>query len=248
MPMTEPQPGADESLVWDRPPPARRRAPLSREIIVSAGMSLADSEGLAAVTVRRLAAELDARPMSVYSYARITSKEELFDLMVDQVCAEMIVADPPADWREALRTIAVRCRQALLRHPWWVELVGQHVLLGPNGTRHREQTLAAVSGVRLDPPTKLAMIVAVETYVVGQATFAMDEEGSPRSAGQRQEALGDYQAALIATGDFPNLAALGPARRTSAQDRERYFLLGLDWLLAGIAATVRSQPNGAAEG
>jgi hypothetical protein len=192
--------------------------------------------------------ELDARPMSVYSYARITSKEELFDLMVDQVCAEMIVADLPADWQEALRAIAVRCREVLLRHPWWVELIGRNVLLGPNGTRHREQTLAAVSGVPLDLPTKLAIIVAVETYVVGQATLAMDEEGSPRipgrSAGQWQEALGHYQAALIATGDFPNLATMGSPRPTSHHDRERYFLLGLDWLLLGIAATVESQPKG----
>jgi AcrR family transcriptional regulator len=232
--------------VWDRPPPDRR-APLSREIIVSTAIPLADSEGLAALTVRRLAAELDARPMSVYSYARITSKEELFDLMLDQVCAEMIVADLPTDWQEALRAIAIRLRAVLRRHPWWVELVGHNVLLGPNGTRHREQTLAALSGTRVDPATKLAIIVAVETYVVGQAMFAMDEEGSlrvpGRTAEQWQEAVGHYQATLIASGDFPNLAAIGLAHPSPQQDRERYFLLGLDWLLHGVAATLEPQPK-----
>jgi AcrR family transcriptional regulator len=232
----------EERLVWDRPPPGQRRAPLSREGIVSAAMALGDAEGLAALTIRRLAADLDARPMSIYSYARITSKEELFDLMTDQVCAEMLVADPPGDWRDALRAIAVRCRDVLLRHPWWVELVGRNVLLGPNGTRYREGTLAAVAGLDADPGTKLAIIVAVETYVVGQSMFAMDEQGSAqvpgRSPQQWRQALGHYQAGLIATGEFPNLAAVGSAQPSSAADRERYFRLGLDWLIAGIAASL----------
>lgn len=239
---TEPSP----SLVWDRPPPAERRAPLTREMIVSAAIPIADAEGLAALTIRRLATELDARPMSIYSYARITSKEELFDLMVDQVCAEMLVTDLPADWREALRVIAIRCRQVLLHHPWWVELIGHNVLLGPNGTRRREQTLAAVSGLPPDSPTKLAIIVAVETYVVGQATFSMDEQGSShisgRSASEWQEALGHYQTALIATGEFPNLASIRPPQPSSPEGRERFFLLGLDWLLAGIAGTIDPPP------
>lgn len=242
-------PGTEPSspLVWDRPPPTGRRTPLTRETIVSAAIPLADAEGLAALTIRRLATELDARPMSIYSYARITSKEELFDLMVDQVCAEMLVTDLPADWQQALRAIAIRCRQALLRHPWWVELIGHNVLLGPNGTRHREQTLAAVSGLPLDPATKLAVIVAVETYVVGQATFSMDEQGSSqipgRSASEWQEALGHYQTALIATGEFPHLASVGPPQPSSRESRERVFLLGLDWLLGGIAGGAGLPPT-----
>jgi AcrR family transcriptional regulator len=247
MARSRPDPTESAPLVWDRPPAARRRPPLGREGIVAAAIPLADAEGLAALTIRRLAAELDARPMSIYSYARITSKEELFDLMVDEVCAEMLVPDLPEQWRAALRELAVRCRDVLSRHPWWVELMGHNVLLGPNGTRHREQTLAAVAGLGLDRETKLAIIVAVETYVVGQVAFAMDERGSAhipdRSPAQWQEAVGRHQAALIATGEFPHLAGIGPVRPTSAEEQERYFLTGLDWLLAGIAGTVDT-PSG----
>jgi AcrR family transcriptional regulator len=225
--------GEPPTPVWDRPPPARRRTPLTREIVVAAAIPIADAEGLAAVTVRRLAAELDARPMSVYSYARITSKEELFDLMVDEVSAEMLLPELPPDWREALRSIAIRCRQVLLRHPWWVELVGQHVLLGPNGTRYREQNLDAVGGLGLDPESRLAIYVAVQSYVVGQAMFTLDEEASTPAA----PAVG-YQAALIASGDFPNLAGLDPHRPTTPEAHEQFFRRGLDWLLRGIAASI----------
>jgi len=236
-----PRAPAETSVVWDRPPPAQRRAPLRREDIVSAAIALADAEGLGAITIRRLAADLSVRPMSVYSYAGISSKEELFDLMVDEVCAELLLADVPPDWRDGLRMIAVRIRESLLRHPWWVELIGHNVLLGPNGTRHREQTLAAVAGLDLDPATKFSIILAVETYVVGQATYAMDEQGSPRipgrSAEQWHDSLRHYQANLVASGEFPHLAAFGPAVQSSAGDRERTFTLGLDWLLHGIADT-----------
>jgi hypothetical protein len=82
--------------------------------------------------------------MSIYSYARVESKEELLDLMVDEVCAEMLVTDLPEHWQPALRAVATRTRAALLAHPWWIELIGRNVLLGPHGTRYREQTLAAV--------------------------------------------------------------------------------------------------------
>lgn len=247
---TDPQ--AATPLVWERPAPVKRRTPLSREIIVSAAIPLADTEGLGAITIRRLAAELNARPMSIYSYAGITSKEELFDLMVDEVCAELLVTNMPRDWRKALRMIAVRIRESLLRHSWWVELIGHNVLLGPNGTRHREQTLAAVAGLDVDPAMKISIIVAVETYVVGQATYAMDEQGSPsipgRSAEQWHQSLRHYQASLIASGEFPNLAALGPAGPSSADDRERMFNLGLDWLLHGIADTVATAGRPAGRG
>jgi len=231
---------AAPGLVWTRPA-AQRRAPLTREAIVAAAIPLADAEGLAAVTVRRLAAELGARPMSIYSYARIESKEELFDLMVDEVCGEMLVAGLPDSWPQALRAAAIRGRAVLLKHPWWIELIGRNVLLGPNGTRYREQKLAAIHPLSADPEIKQAIVLAVETYMVGQVTFALDEQGSPelerRSAAERQEARQQYQQSLIATGEYPHLAGLA-AVTTSAEGRDRLFTLGLDWLLAGIAASL----------
>ncbi len=224
------------SLVWTRPAPARRAA-LTREAIVAAAIRLADAEGLSAVSVRRLADALAARPMSIYSYARIENKDELFDLMVDEICAELLVPDLPRQWRPALRAVATRMRAVLLRHPWWVELIGRNVLLGPHGTRYREQTLAAIETLDADRETKQAVILTVETYVVGQLTFALDEQGSTGAGPRGRAALRRYHQELLATGEFPHLASLGPPEPTSAADRERYFTRGLDWLLAGIAAS-----------
>ncbi|WP_344611114.1 TetR/AcrR family transcriptional regulator [Dactylosporangium salmoneum] len=226
----------EESLVWTRPAPARR-LPQTRESIVAAAVRLADAEGLAAVTVRRLAEELDARPMSIYSYARVESKDELLDLMIDEVCGDMLVEDLPEDWRPALRAIAERTRAALLAHPWWIELIGRNVLLGPHGTRYREQSLAAVRTLDADEPARQAAIVTVQTFVVGQIAFALDEQGAAAAGGRHPEAaIRQYHRQLLATGDFPLLAGAGPAEPTTADDRDRYFAQGLEWLLAGISS------------
>ena len=76
--------------------------------------------------------------------------------------------------------------------------------------------------------------------MVGQITFALDEQGSAetehRSPTRSRQAVRQYQRDLMATGEFPQLSSVGPPQPSSAADRERYFSLGLDWLLAGIGA------------
>jgi AcrR family transcriptional regulator len=212
-------------------------------VIVATAVSLADSEGLEAVSIRRVAAALDARPMSIYSFAAIDRKEELMDLMVDDVCAELLLPEGlPQHWRDALHAVAVRTRAVLVRHPWWIELIGRHTLVGPNGMRYREQTLAAVADLEIDVSLKMALVTAVETYTVGQAALAVDTTGpvarQSRSCQDQRQADRSYQQTLISTGEFPHLARIGSAWPEAPADRERFFLLGLDWLLSGAKAAL----------
>jgi AcrR family transcriptional regulator len=93
-----------------------RRAPLSRDRVLHAGVALADEEGIEALSMRRLAQRLGVVPMALYKH--VANKEELLDGMVDVVIAEI---DPPldgTDWRAAVRHRVLSARQVLLRHPW----------------------------------------------------------------------------------------------------------------------------------
>ncbi|MET8876823.1 TetR family transcriptional regulator, partial [Nocardia sp. NPDC004604] len=103
-------------LVWERPEPPDRPvpAPLSRERIVRAAIRLADVDGLPAVSLRKVAAALDVGPMRLYGY--IATKEELLDLMVDAVYAEIRPAGK--GWRAVLRSLAETTRQAAHQHEW----------------------------------------------------------------------------------------------------------------------------------
>src|SRR3954469_18221423 len=92
--------------IWARPEPRSRG--LSRREIVQAALKIADEEGLAEVSIRRIARELRSGAMSLYHYFQ--SRDELLELMAETVAEEMLVPDLPADWRPALRAIAHHSR------------------------------------------------------------------------------------------------------------------------------------------
>ncbi|GAA5078781.1 AcrR family transcriptional regulator [Thermocatellispora tengchongensis] len=212
--------------VWARPP-AGRRTTLSREAIVAAAVAVADAEGLAAVSIRRVAAELGARAMSLYTY--IERKEDLLDLMADEVIAEAHVAEPlPSDWREATMTIARSERAAVRHHPWLVELISRREAVGPNGLRHLEQSVAALSGLGLDRAATLRILAAVGDYTRG---FILREHNAadPR----RTAAVDRYFKERVGTGAYPHLE---PMFRDGVPEQEDTFEIGLTWLLNGIAA------------
>src|SRR6202161_2445024 len=125
----DPAPGpAPAGLIWTRPPAEKRERP-TREAIVAAATDLADTHGLDAVSIRRVAAALQTRPMDLYRH--FARKDELIDLMVDEVIAAAVLNEIPPDWRDALTAIARALRAVCLAHPWIVTAAGQQALIGP---------------------------------------------------------------------------------------------------------------------
>jgi AcrR family transcriptional regulator len=219
--------------------------PLSREAIVAAAIEIADADGLEAVSIRRLATKLDARPMSLYSH--IGRKGDLIDLMVDEVMAGAIIpgGPPTDDWREALRQIAQRTRESTRAHPWMIAAAFHRPFLGPNALRHIDQSLAAVSELPLSPERKRAVLLAIDTYTLG---FVRWEVMSPKAGGGtpcagRPEAgpsaaeIDAYLAAQTASGDYPHLAEFVGKKMGFGVKAEK-FEIGLEWLLTGIEAEV----------
>jgi AcrR family transcriptional regulator len=220
--------------VWDRPEPPNRPVPLDRERIVAAAVALADEGGLEAVSLRKVAARLDAGPMRLYRY--IATKEELFDLMVDAVQAEILPEERPGDWREALRKLAHRTRRAALRHEWLADLLGGRPALGPNGLALSESTLAAFDG-HADIDTAMRAVETVSAYYIGavrrEITRLRAERATGLSKHDWQRARGPYLTKALATGRFPALSrAVHDAADT---DPETSFATGLDWVLDAVS-------------
>lgn len=99
------------------------RTPLSRERVMRAAVDVADAEGIAAVSMRRIGQELGVEAMSLYNH--VAGKEAMLDAMVEQVATELVAAvasldspDPAADWRGALRARALAAREVMLQHRW----------------------------------------------------------------------------------------------------------------------------------
>src|SRR6056297_3386460 len=118
------------------------QAGLSRDGVLREAVRLADAEGLAALTMRRLGRELGAGAMSLYHY--VTSKDELLDGMVDLVFAEIEAPSRESDWRTAMRRRSASARDVLLRHSWAVALMESRTNPGPANLHHREAVTACL--------------------------------------------------------------------------------------------------------
>ncbi|MFD5651275.1 MULTISPECIES: TetR/AcrR family transcriptional regulator [unclassified Streptomyces] len=228
--------------VWDRPEPPHRPVPLDRERIVAAAVALADEGGLTAVSVRKVAARLDAGPMRLYGF--ISTKDELFDLMVDAVYAEILPEERAGDWREALRVLAHRTRQAALRHPWLADLLGGRPALGPNGLAVAEATLAALDGLA-DVDTVMRAVETVSSYFTGAVRREIADLRAERATGlskpEWQRAHGPHLTRMLATGRFPALAKA--VHDGTHVDAEESFATGLDWVLDAVAVRLTRTPG-----
>jgi AcrR family transcriptional regulator len=198
-----------ESLeVWIRPDRGRRRPRYTRDEIAAAAIRIADDQGLEELSMRRLASELGAGTMTVYHY--VHNKDELLALVSDALMAEVLVSDDdlPDDWREALTVIARRTRDALRRHPWVLD-IHDDPAPGPNGIRHWDQSMQAVSDLDLPVGERFELVAAVDEYVFGfclmERQNGLADDGPP---GPELDAMRDYVEALAATGDYPALAAI----------------------------------------
>jgi AcrR family transcriptional regulator len=227
--------------VWDRPEPPTRPVPLDQERIVAAAVALADEGGLDEVSLRKVAARLNAGPMRLYGY--ISTKQDLFDLMVDEVYAEILPQERPADWREALRTIAHRTRDAALRHEWLADLLGGRPALGPNALAVGEARLAALEGVA-DIDTAMRAVETVGAYVIGAIRREIANLRAERATGLSkhdwQRASGPHLTNMLATGRFPALAKA--VYDGTDMDAEATFETGLDWVLDAVAAKLTRPP------
>jgi AcrR family transcriptional regulator len=231
---------SEPSLIWLREEPSSRNPGHSRARIAQAAMEIADTEGFEAVSMRRVAQQLGAGTMTLYHY--VANKDELVTLMLDAVMGEVLIPDEdlPAQWRPAIKRIAIATRESLRKHRWMLDLLDEP-RPGPNKLRHFEQSLQAMAGAGLDPKAKLEAIVLIDEYVFG---FAIREAQEPDQNGPGwPPAVREFFDREIASGEFPNVRELlgddfeaGVAVIRELFREEGRFERGLERLLDGIEA------------
>ncbi len=168
-------PNRAAGLPWDRvvdtapePEPLRVRGGLSTQAIVDTAIAIADVDGLDAVSIRRVAAVLEVRPMSLYTH--IVSKDELLALMANELIGTLLVEEPlPVAWREALSLTARRTFRMFASHPWLLALLARRPRQGPNAARQAKQLAQAVESLRLSPDDMWTLLSIVNDYVLGHA-------------------------------------------------------------------------------
>jgi AcrR family transcriptional regulator len=225
-------------------PPGRDRR-LSREEIVRAAIAVADAEGPDAISMRRIARELRAGPMSLYYH--VGSKEDLIDAMLEQMQAEVDIPDPSGDWRADLRAFANSQRAALLRHPWIMDFIGQRPPSGPNDARQFERMLTLIDQTGLGPVPTMHVLMTLASYVMGAVVREHQEERGQQAEELAEAGIPEEEIAaererigecFRASGKYPHIVRIMETGidPDDPKTRDERFEFGLEIVLDGIAA------------
>jgi AcrR family transcriptional regulator len=196
---------------------SRTKVQLSRETIAVAALAIADAEGFDAVSMRRVAQELNVGTMSLYYYVK--TKNDLIAVMDDALMSVALLESVPKNWKRAITEIAIRTHTMFLRHPWALVSM-QSAPPGINAMRHMEQCLEALAKTSMTSKQKLTLLAMVDDFVFGHVL---------REAASEKEVDLEFATAQIATGNFPQIAEVFKGGRIEIE-KDR-FQVGLRLLL-----------------
>jgi AcrR family transcriptional regulator len=239
-------PGLD--LLWGRRERGKRgpRPGLSADAIVGAAVRLADAEGLEAVSMARVAAELGFTTMSLYRH--VASKDELFQLMwnASAIGAEQLVIDGDG-WRPRLRTWAIIQRDGLDRHPWLTQMPMAAPPVAPNSLIFVELGLRTMDGTGLADNDKLRVLGLLSSYTLSEVRMANDAARAAHAQARAAEeggepaALWTFDALLRELADektYPTLYRIAWSADAVQRSEREEFLLGIDMILDGVQALI----------
>lgn len=225
---------------------ARRRPVLGLDAIVARTLRIVDADGVGAVSMRRVAAEFDTGPASLYAY--VASKEALLRLVLDRILDEVEI---PAgdDWRDVVRSLAHNARSVLQRHNDAAVLSFAHVPTGAKALDSVERVLATMIAGGVPPQVAAWSMDIVSLYVAadvyeGWLLKQRFDDGSGRDPEEVGQAfVGEIAAswAHVPAGRYPNLVANAGAMMTGGSDDR--FAFGIDMLIAGFAAQISRRPS-----
>jgi AcrR family transcriptional regulator len=233
-------------LLWQGRETATRgpKPGLTLEAIVTAAVGLADREGLAALSMRRVAAELGVGTMSLYRY--VPGKGELLDLMLDHVNApgkEEQEEYRGKHWRPVLELIGISTFELYRHHPWLLQVNQTRPLLGPNSLRGFDIALSCLEGLGLTGQEKVTVIVTVDSYITGIArTFVLHQQAEEES-GISDEEFWAAQAPILETamqsGCYPHVFQLDEDSFSLPYEDSMRF--GLARLLDGLETFIETR-------
>jgi len=220
------------------PTSATRRTPLSKERVLNAAMALADSDGIEALSMRRLAQELGVEAMSLYNH--VANKGEILDGIVDLAVSEIELPSTEEDWDAAIRKCAISAHEAFLRHPWACSLV-----MSPGSTeighsarlRYIEWLLRRLREAGFSAELTYHAYHALDSHILGFTMWQLGHSAAAKSLGRGQD-FADLAARFVGemrASGYPYLAEHAEQHVAAPSDEgEGEFEFGLDLILDGL--------------
>jgi AcrR family transcriptional regulator len=198
--------------------------------VVAEAIRLADREGVAGLSMRRLAGVLGAGAMSLYHY--VASKDELLDAMIDVVFEEIELPPEGTDWQSAMRQRSISARQVLARHQWAIGLMESRTSPGPANLRHREAVTACLRKAGFSVVMATHANWLLDSYLYG---FCLQEASLPfDNADEFADMAEDVYLPQISQDEFPYLYESAATLLAAGYVPSDEFTFGLDLVLAAL--------------
>jgi AcrR family transcriptional regulator len=205
------------------------RLPLTRQRVLRTAVDLADREGLGALTMRRLGAELGFEAMSLYKH--VANKEEILDGMVELIVGQIRIPEPGADWREAMRRRASSAREVLSQHSWIIGLLEASGSSGPATMRYRNAILGNLMAASFPIEGAAHAFWLLDCYVYGQVIQETSmAPNTPDDPAESEPTAPDR----TAMSEYPHLIAMYEHAQTFGYTFDGEFEFGLELILDGL--------------
>ncbi len=209
----------------------KRRAPLDRERVLRAALTLADTGGHEALSMRNLGKQLGVEAMSLYKH--VANKEDILDGLVDIVFSEIAVPAPgEIDWRGNMRRRAISVREALNRHRWAVGLMEGRMNPGPASLRNHDAVMGCLREAGFSFRAAVHAASVMDAYIYG---FALQEKHLPfEEPDQVSDVMEIQRRHVPRMDDYPYLVEVATEMAKAGYDYATEFAFGLDLILDGL--------------
>jgi AcrR family transcriptional regulator len=217
-------------------PNTEPRARLSRDRVLEAAIALADADGIASLTMRKLGVELGVEAMSLYNH--VANKVDLLDGMIDSVFGEIDLPAGGTDWRKAMRLRAVSARKVMSRHPWAIGLMESRNTPGPATLRHHDAVIGTLREAGFSIAMAAHAISTLDSYIYG---FALQETSLPVHTAEDTAKVAQVILMRLSSNEYPHLTELTVEHVLQpGYDHGNEFAFGLDLILDGLERTRHS--------
>lgn len=209
-----------------------KRAPLTRDRVLSAAVVLAGEAGLDALTMRRLGAHLGVEAMSLYKH--VAGKDDILDGIVDIVIGEIELPPANPDWKVTMRTRAESARRVLVAHPWAIGMMESRIAPGPAALRYIDAVIGSLRTAGFSIGMAAHAFVLLDSYIYG---FVVQEISAPLGADEHASERSSAASGATLAASYPHLAEMAASHAAGPGYRyEQQFEFGLELILDGLEA------------
>lgn len=224
---------------------AKARAPLTRERVLRAALTIVDKSGLESLSMRKVGEAMGVEAMSLYRH--VTNRDDILDGIVDLVVSEIEVPGKGADWKVAMRRRAISAHHVLLRHPWAPALIESRATVSAARLRYADTILGIMRQAGFSIAFAYRAFLSLDSYIYG---FTLQEVNWPYPADEVL-AVTERMRPHVTAETYPNVSeamthvveerASRPAsRRNDASPYSVEFEFGLDIILDGFERLLSS--------